>query len=94
MNRTSLDKKWFQSFWLKTTERFFFINSLAKKLKLINIFHIETDNLIYTNLDDLEKTVEKKFNYLFVLLNKNLSYANILYFKSSKETNKFAYFIF
>lgn len=94
LNRTSLDKKWFQSFWLKTTERFFFINALAKKLKLINILHIETDNLLYANLDNIEKILEKKFNYLFALLNKNISYANILYFRSSRETNNFANFIY
>jgi len=94
LNRTSLDKKWFESFWLKTTERFFFVNTLAEKLKLNNIFHIETDNLIYGNLDKLTRIVEKKFNYLFTLVNKNLSYANILYFNSYKETNNFVKFIY
>ena len=91
---TDLDKKWYESFWLKTTERFFFIDLLAKKLKLKNIFHLETDNLIYTNLDRYTKVVEKKFNMLFTMINNQICYGNIIYFKSSKETNLFSEFVY
>lgn len=94
LKRTDLDKKWFESFWLKTTERFFFVDLLAKKLKLKNIFHLETDNLIYTNLNKYTKVVEKKFNMLFTMINNQMCYGNIIYFKSSKETNLFSEFIY
>lgn len=94
LKRTDLDKKWFESFWLKTTERFFFVDLLAKKLKLQNIFHLETDNLVYTNLNKYTKIIEKKFNILFTMINSQMCYGNIIYFKSLKETNLFSEFIY
>lgn len=43
--------EWF--FWRYTSERFLYLNDLLEQYKLKNVFHLEYDNMIYVNLDEL-----------------------------------------
>ena len=41
-------------FWIYTIERFFVLYEIMKKYNLKNIFHIESDNLIYCDLSEIK----------------------------------------
>ena len=44
-------------FWRYTTERFFYIEELARQLQLTDIFHIEYDNMLYVDVSQLELAI-------------------------------------
>jgi hypothetical protein len=93
LKNTGLDKKFYDKFWVKTTERFFFIENICTAKKLKNIIHIETDNLIYENLNKFEKILQK-FRVLFNIANHNWCVPNIIYFKCYKEVKLLTNFIY
>jgi hypothetical protein len=93
LKNNKLDKKFYDEFWIKTIERFFFIENICSSNKLENIIHIETDNLIYENLDKFKKIL-KKFKIFFNIANYNWCVPNIIYFKSYKETKLLTNFIY
>lgn len=93
LKNTGLDKKFYDKFWVKTTERFFFIENICTAKKLENIIHIETDNLIYENLNKFEKILQK-FRVLFNIANHNWCVPNIIYFKCYKEVKLLTNFIY
>jgi hypothetical protein len=93
LKNTKLDKKFYSEFWIKTTERFFFIENICTSKKLKNIIHIESDNLIYENLNKFAISL-KKFKILFNIANHHWCVPNIIYFKSYKEIKLLANFIY
>lgn len=46
-------KQFRNAFWISTTARFFYIESLMELFKLNNVYHIENDIMIYENLQDI-----------------------------------------
>lgn len=48
--KSKLDKKFRKGFWTFTTERFFYLSAFLKKYNLSNIFHLENDVMLYTDL--------------------------------------------
>lgn len=42
----------YSGFWRFASERFFYIEQVIKKYNLTDIFHLESDNLLYVNLED------------------------------------------
>jgi hypothetical protein len=46
-------KQFRNAFWISTTARFFYIESLMELFKLNNVYHIENDVMIYENLQDI-----------------------------------------
>jgi hypothetical protein len=93
LKNTKLDKKFYSEFWIKTTERFFFIENICTSKKLKNIIHIESDNLIYENLNKFSISL-KKFKILFNVANHRWCVPNIIYFRSYKEIKLLASFIY
>ena len=87
LKKNNLDKKFGDGFWLKTLERFFFIESFCNKMKFKNIIHLENDVLIFDNLEKYEKIFVKNFNIGMTLLNKNLCVPGFLFFKNYKNLN-------
>lgn len=55
-------KNFRDSFWISTTARFFYIESLMELFKLTNVYHIENDIMIYENLDEIQ--VNKNTMYM------------------------------
>ena len=47
------DKSFRDGFWTHTTERFFYLASLAEKFQLTNVVHMENDVMLYGNLEFL-----------------------------------------
>jgi len=93
LKNTNLDKKFYNEFWIKTTERFFFIENICTSKRLKNIIHIESDNLIYENLNKFETNI-KRFKILFNIANHHWCVPNIIYFQSYKEIKLLVDFIY
>jgi len=54
-------KEFRDAFWISTTARFFYIESLMKLFKLTSVFHIENDNMLYENLNDINLDKNKMY---------------------------------
>jgi hypothetical protein len=48
-----LDRQYRDGFWFYTTERLFYLNDLICQYQLKNTFHLENDNLLYADLEEL-----------------------------------------
>ena len=51
-----------RGFWRYTTERFFYLFELMKKYHLCDVIHLENDNLLYANLEDLLPLLKKYYS--------------------------------
>lgn len=47
---SKLDKGYRDGFWYYTTERLFYLDDLMTQYDLYNVFHLENDNMLYTDL--------------------------------------------
>ena len=47
------DQRYRQGFWRYTTERFFYIHELMLQENLHNVFHLESDTMLYVSLSEL-----------------------------------------
>lgn len=54
-------KQFRDAFWISTTARFFYIESLMEIFKLRNVYHIENDIMIYENLNDIPVDKNKMY---------------------------------
>lgn len=54
-------KQFRDAFWISTTARFFYIESLMEIFKLRNVYHIENDIMIYENLDEIPVDKNKMY---------------------------------
>jgi hypothetical protein len=43
-----------EGFWRKATERFFYLHELIASRNLEHVVHVESDNMLYVDLDDIE----------------------------------------
>lgn len=50
---SSLDRTFREGFWLKTTERFFYLDEAIRQYELYDVFHLEYDNMLYVDLMEL-----------------------------------------
>src|SRR5579862_1361283 len=50
---STLDRNYRDGFWYFTTERLFYLDDLINQYDLKNTFHMENDNLIYVDLEEL-----------------------------------------
>lgn len=49
----TLDRHFRDGFWLHTTERFFYLETLVDRAGLSHVFHLENDVMLYADLQDL-----------------------------------------
>ena len=68
-----------------TTERFFIIEEVMTQLSLKNVFHIENDNLLYVNLDDLLKVFAAKYAFASVFDNDRRCVPSFVYIRDAKS---------
>jgi len=57
----TLDGNWRNGFWRFTSERFLYLQDLMVQYNLQNVFHLEYDNMLYTNLNELLPIFEQKY---------------------------------
>ena len=56
-----MGKMFKRGFWLYTTERFFYLGEFMKKHNLQDVIHMECDNLIYRDLNELMPIFHKHY---------------------------------
>lgn len=54
-------KQFRDAFWISTTARFFYIESLMELFKLRRVYHIENDIMIYENLNDIPVNINSMY---------------------------------
>jgi hypothetical protein len=58
-NISSLDDNFRDGFWQHTTSRFIYIYEFISQFKLTNVFHIENDVMVYSDLHDIFNSLTK-----------------------------------
>lgn len=61
LKKTSLDHDSREGFWLYTSERFLYLADLINQYELHNVFHLEYDNMLYTDLSELLPIFENQY---------------------------------
>ena len=60
---TNPEQDWgFEGLWVYSSERFFYLEELIRQHNLSDVFHIESDILLYANLEDLLPVFQKRYN--------------------------------
>ena len=60
MRNTTLDPNFRCGFWRHASERFFYLQGVMSKCKLSNVFHLESDNMIYMNLSAIAQALQQR----------------------------------
>ncbi|MCH9612262.1 MAG: hypothetical protein S4CHLAM102_07480 [Chlamydiia bacterium] len=60
-NFSTLDRTTRGGFWLLASERFFFLEELMRMYNLKNVLHLESDVMLYSDLDDLVPLFNKYY---------------------------------
>ena len=88
-NNTKLSKTFRDEFFIKTTERFFYLHQLMKTYDLQNVFHIEYDNLIFFNPLDHLDTFKSEYNFTCVVDNFNRGVGSFMYIKDVNHIEQY-----
>ena len=62
LKHSTLDRTFRGGFWLFASERFFYLHEVVKKYELRNVIHLESDVMLYENIEKLLPILEE--NYL------------------------------
>lgn len=57
VQRSSLDRNSREGFWFKATERFFYLEELMRQYDLYDVIHMEYDNMLYVDVNELLPTL-------------------------------------
>jgi hypothetical protein len=77
--------------WRFSIERFFLIQEIMEQKSLSNVFHIECDNMLYSNLLELEPVCKENYNGLAIIFDSNKrAILSFMYIKDQKAIDLFA----
>lgn len=65
---SKLDRHDRDGFWSHASERFFYLSELIGKFGLTDVFHLEYDNMLYVNLEELLPVFQKHYPGMAVTL--------------------------
>jgi hypothetical protein len=78
---TTLDKYSRQGFWLFASERFLFLNDFAQQFNENDIFHLESDNMLYVNIESYLPIFKEYYHGMALILdNEQRCIPSIMYF--------------
>jgi hypothetical protein len=90
---TRLDRYTKGGFWKYTTERFFYLNYVIQKYHLEDIIHLENDNMVYFDLNELLPIFHKYYQIGATLDNDNRCIPGIMYIKNEIFSQQIVDFI-
>lgn len=92
---SKLDRTYREGFWTYTTERFFFLHDFIKKNNLTDVFHLESDVMLYTNVDSLLSIARAHYPNMIAIPSDSDSrcIASIMYIANAEPLNALTKFI-
>lgn len=85
------DSKCTDPFWRYTSERFLYLNDLIAQYKLENVFHLENDNMLYVNLEELLPVFKSQYPGMAATFdNDERCIPGFVYISSSYSVNSLA----
>jgi hypothetical protein len=92
--KTKLGEDWPYGFWKYATERFYYIDELISKYDLKDVFHLESDNMLYVSLQEVLPVFHKYYKGIAATFdNEDRCIAGFIYFPSHEKINKLIKFI-
>ncbi|MEX0849084.1 MAG: hypothetical protein WD055_02550 [Candidatus Dependentiae bacterium] len=88
-----LDNGFRQGFWRKTTERFFLVHELMNQYQLEDVFHLEYDNMLYVDLNELLPVFHTYSNIAATFDNDGRCIAGFIYFAHELAIEKLVDFV-
>ena len=84
-----------EKFWRYTTERFLYLNDFLQKFPQKNVFHLEYDNMLYVDLEELLPVLEKHYlDKIGMTLDfDDRAIGGFLYFNNPNNLQQFAKFL-
>jgi len=61
ITKSTLNDQWREGFWRYTSERFLYLQDLIVDYDLKNVFHMEYDNMLYANLEEMLSTFTTQY---------------------------------
>lgn len=78
-------------FWIRTSERLFIVHELIKQKKLENVFHIESDVMIYGSFKDVLPAFVKNYPSIAIpFANDQAAICSIVFFKNETAAHVLA----
>ncbi|MEX0672411.1 MAG: hypothetical protein WD068_03570, partial [Candidatus Babeliales bacterium] len=93
IKKSILDTTFRQAFWLRTTERFFYLHEFIAQYNKQNVFHLENDVMLYTDLEEILPAFMKSGSMAAVFDNDIRCIPSFLYFKDSEAIEGLTSFI-
>lgn len=90
----TLDATFRFGFWVYVIERFFHIATVMERFGLENVVHLETDNLLYADLDRLCPILAEHYPGIGVPFDADQrAVAGLIYFRDVKAARRFGFYI-
>ena len=84
LNNSTLNNSFREGFWRKATERFFYLEEFMRTENLTHVFHLETDNMLYVNLQELLPVFKNYPSIAAIFDNDNRCIPGFIYFAHAK----------
>lgn len=66
---STLDKDFREAFWFYASERFLYLDDFMQQYDVKDLFHLESDNLLFVNLKDLLPIFQQKYPHIGAIFN-------------------------
>lgn len=94
LQKSSLDRHWRSGFWNHTLERFFFLEDFLAQFDIENVFHLENDNMLYVDLEELLPIFKKYYPGIGATFdNDQRCIAGFIYISNHASMQKLAQYI-
>lgn len=91
--RSSLDRNSREGFWFKATERFFYLEELMRQYDLHDVVHMEYDNMLYADVNELLPTLRYYKNIAATFDAEDRCIAGLIYISNPQSLNPLISFL-
>jgi|LakMenEpi03Aug12_release.lakeMendotaPanAssembly.Ray.scaffolds.fasta_scaffold384680_2 hypothetical protein len=89
------DNSFRDGFWIRTSTRFFLINSYARNNNVQSFFHIENDNLIFNDLNNIKQFLQSQsYDMALVVDSEQRCIPSVIWFRDSTITKRLSEHIY
>ena len=90
----NLNPSFREGFWIKSTERFFYLDELATTYNLRDVFHMEYDNMLYVNLTEFLPIFHQHYPHIGATFdNDDRCIAGLIYFAHPQAVSSLVSYI-